>query len=43
MTQEGVDFVTNTEIGKDITADELKNSTMRLSFAQGPKTARSLD
>ncbi len=25
LTQEGIDFVTNTEIGVDITADELKD------------------
>ena len=25
LTQEGIDFITNTEVGKDITAEELQN------------------
>ena len=38
LNQEGIDFVPNTEIGKDITAEELKTNTMPLSFAQVPRS-----
>ena len=39
LRQEGIDFVTNTEIGVDITADELKSNLMRSSFVQVHKSS----
>lgn len=42
MTQEGIDFVTNTEIGKDITADELKEQYDAVILCTGAQKQRDL-
>ncbi|KJD52477.1 glutamate synthase, partial [Bacillus amyloliquefaciens] len=42
LTQEGIDFVTNTEIGKDITADELKEQYDAVILCTGAQKQRDL-
>ncbi len=43
MAEEGVDFVTNTEIGKDITATELKEQFDAVVLCGGATKAREVD
>ncbi|AUZ26649.1 glutamate synthase [Bacillus subtilis] len=42
LTQEGIDFVTNTEIGVDITADELKEQFDAVILCTGAQKQRDL-
>lgn len=42
LTQEGIDFVTNTEIGVDITADELKEQFDAVILCTGAQKQRNL-
>lgn len=42
MTQEGVEFITNTEVGKDITADELKEQYDAVILCTGAQKQRDL-
>lgn len=42
LTQEGIDFVTNTEVGKDISADELKNKYDAVILCTGAQKQRDL-
>ncbi|MEI2465412.1 glutamate synthase small subunit [Niallia taxi] len=42
LTQEGIDFVTNTEIGKDITAEELKAQFDAVILCTGAQKQRDL-
>ncbi|KAA6451903.1 glutamate synthase small subunit [Bacillus swezeyi] len=42
LTQEGIDFVTNTEIGKDITAEELKRQYDAVILCTGAQKQRDL-
>ncbi|TCN24815.1 glutamate synthase small subunit [Mesobacillus foraminis] len=42
LTQEGIDFVTNTDVGKDITADELKNKYDAVILCTGAQKQRDL-
>lgn len=42
LTQEGIDFVTNTEIGVDITADELKEQFDAVILCTGAQKRRNL-
>lgn len=42
LTQEGIDFVTNTEVGKDITAKELKNQYDSVILCTGAQKQRDL-
>ncbi len=43
LTQEGIDFVTNTEIGKDITAEELKAQYDAVILCTGAQKQRDLN
>lgn len=42
MTQEGIDFITNTEVGKDITAEELQNQYDSVILCTGAQKQRDL-
>ncbi|WVE39742.1 FAD-dependent oxidoreductase, partial [Priestia megaterium] len=42
LTQEGIDFVTNTEVGKDITAEELKEQYDAVILCTGAQKQRDL-
>ncbi|TWI59020.1 glutamate synthase small subunit [Halalkalibacter nanhaiisediminis] len=42
LTQEGIDFITNTEIGKDITAEELKSQYDSVILCTGAQKQRDL-
>ncbi|KIL45420.1 glutamate synthase small subunit [Jeotgalibacillus soli] len=42
LTQEGIDFVTNTEVGKDITAQELRSEYDAVILATGAQKQRDL-
>lgn len=42
LTQEGIDFVLNTEIGKDVTADELKEQFDSVILCTGAQKQRDL-
>ena len=42
LTQEGIDFVTNTEVGKDITAEELRNQYDAVILCTGAQKQRDL-
>ncbi|GKU82886.1 glutamate synthase small subunit [Niallia sp. NCCP-28] len=42
LTQEGIDFVTNTEIGKDVTAEELKQQFDAVILCTGAQKQRDL-
>ncbi|PLT35113.1 glutamate synthase small subunit [Bacillus sp. V5-8f] len=43
LSQEGIDFVTNTEVGKDITAEELKHQFDAVILCTGAQKQRNLD
>lgn len=43
LIQEGIDFVTNTEVGKDITAEELRNEYDAVILCTGAQKQRSLE
>ena len=42
LTQEGIDFITNTEVGKDITAEELRNQYDAVILCTGAQKQREL-
>jgi len=42
LTQEGIDFVTNTEVGKDITAEELRKNYDAVILCTGAQKQRDL-
>lgn len=42
MTQEGINFITNTEVGKDITTEELKNQYDAVILCTGAQKQRDL-
>ncbi|WP_260285223.1 glutamate synthase small subunit [Peribacillus aracenensis] len=42
LTQEGIDFITNTEVGKDITAEELQNQYDAVILCTGAQKQRDL-
>ncbi len=42
LTQEGIDFITNTEIGKDITAEELRSNYDAVILCTGAQKQRDL-
>ena len=42
LQQEGIDFVTNTEVGKDITAEELRNQYDAVILCTGAQKQRDL-
>lgn len=42
MTQEGIDFITNTEVGKDITAEELQDQYDAVIICTGAQKQRDL-
>lgn len=42
LTQEGIDFITNTEVGKDITAEELRNNYDAVILCTGAQKQRDL-
>ncbi|MGG4265905.1 glutamate synthase subunit beta [Peribacillus simplex] len=43
LTQEGIDFITNTEVGKDITAEELQNQYDAVILCTGAQKQRDLE
>ena len=43
LAEEGIDFKTNIEVGKDITSDELKSSYDAVVIATGATKPRDLD
>ena len=42
LMQEGVEFMTNTDVGKDISTDELQNNFDAVVFTTGATKARDL-
>ncbi len=42
LQQEGIDFITNTEVGKDITAEELRNQYDSVILCTGAQKQRDL-
>ncbi|MDM5292836.1 glutamate synthase small subunit [Peribacillus simplex] len=43
LTQEGIDFITNTEVGKDISAEELQNQYDAVILCTGAQKQRDLE